>query len=183
MYVTKICMKNTILDISKTVGKALKRQTLTISAAESCTGGAVLSSLTDIPGSSHYVQGGVVAYSNQVKIEQLNVSKDILTQFGAVSKSVALQMAKQAAKLMNADIGISTTGIAGPGGGSKEKPVGTVWLGFWSADVHFAIKPNFSGKRLQIKQQTVKLALKTVHHIVLNIEPLADNFKLYFADE
>ncbi len=155
-------MKEEGLNLSVSTGVALKQQKLTISAAESCTGGALLDALTNVPGSSEYVIGGVVAYSNKIKVKQLGVNENDLEKYGAVSKSVALQTARNVAALMNTDIGISTTGIAGPGGGSDEKPAGTVWVGFWSANKHFALKAGFSGDRLAIKQQTVELALETV---------------------
>lgn len=176
-------MNDALLKISKDAGEALTAQEWTMATAESCTGGAVLSCLTDIPGSSRYVLGGMVAYSNQVKMNRLDVKKETLNRWGAVSKPVALQMARQVADLMKADIGISTTGIAGPGGGSKQKPVGTVWLGFWTPEIHVAIQPRFTGNRLQVKQQTVEQALKTVQQIALGREPLAENLKLYFANE
>lgn len=144
------------------VGSLLKQKGLTISAAESCTGGALLSALTDVPGSSAYVIGGVVAYSNRIKINQLGVNESDIEKYGAVSESVALQMAKNIAKLMKTDIGVSTTGIAGPGGGSNEKPVGMVWMGFWSEKKHFAIKANFDGDRLAVKKQTVEKVLEIV---------------------
>lgn len=160
-------MKSEILNVSEAAGKAFKREKLTVSVAESCTGGAVLNALTHVPGSSSYVTGGVVAYSNSVKIEQLGVKQDEIEKFGAVSQPVALQMAKNVARLMKTDIGISTTGIAGPGGGSEEKPVGTVWIGFWSKTKYFALKANFNGTRVEIKQQTVKAALETARRMVL----------------
>lgn len=158
------------LKLSKSVGDVLKREDLTISIAESCTGGALMSALTDVTGSSSYVIGGLVTYSNRIKTGQLGVNKSDIEKYGAVSKPVALQMAQNVAELMQTNIGISTTGIAGPGGGSDEKPVGTVWIGFWSYKKHFAIKANFSGTRLEIKRQTIETALELVREIVLNSE-------------
>lgn len=172
-----------IIDLSKAAGAALSKRQLSVAAAESCTGGALLNALTDVPGSSNHTKGGIVAYSNQVKIEQLGIDKNDIKQYGAVSKTVALQMAKNVAALMKTDFGLSTTGIAGPDGGSDEKPLGTVWMGFWSESTYFALKANFNGDRLSITQQTVELVLETLRRMALNTGPLADNLKLHFADE
>lgn len=155
-----------MLHLSQTVGDVLKREKLTVSVAESCTGGAVLSALTDVPGSSAYVVGGIVAYSNRIKIKQLGVNEDDIKKHGAVSETVALQMAKNVAELMETDIGLSTTGIAGPDGGSSEKPVGMVWMVFWSKEEHFAVKAKFDGGRLAVKKQTVERALEMVQNAV-----------------
>lgn len=176
-------MKNTVLKASKAAGDAFKRKALTLSAAESCTGGAVLNALTNIAGSSRYVAGGVVAYSNRVKVEQLGVEQSAINEYGAVSKTVALQMAESIAVLMNTDIGLSTTGIAGPGGGSEQKPVGTVWIGFYSEASHFALKANFKGTRLKTKQQTVETALEIARRSVLNIDEMPANLVRYPADD
>ncbi len=112
------------------VGEMLRHAGLTLACAESCSGGHLLDRLTDIPGSSAYVVGGVVAYYNRIKREVLGVDPADLEREGAVSEAVARQMAVGIRKLMGTDIGVSTTGIAGPGGGTPEKPVGTVWVGY-----------------------------------------------------
>lgn len=114
------------------VGRLLHEQGLTIATAESCTGGMVAHRLTDVPGSSAWVVGGVVAYSNEVKEALLGVSDETLRAFGAVSRQTACEMASGVRSRLGADIGISTTGIMGPGGGSPEKPVGTFWMGISS---------------------------------------------------
>lgn len=114
--------------IESIVAATLKEKNLTIATAESCTGGLIANRLTSIPGSSSYFQGGVVAYSNRIKEEQLNVSRSILEKHGAVSEQVVQQMSENVKKLFSTDIGISTSGIAGPDGGTKGKPVGTVWI-------------------------------------------------------
>ena len=110
------------------VVKTLKEKGLTIACAESCTGGLICKRLTDIPGSSACVLGGFVTYTNEMKIEQLGVSADTLEKYGAVSQQTALEMARGARKATSADIAVGITGIAGPDGGSEEKPVGTVWV-------------------------------------------------------
>ena len=115
------------------VGEALRRRNLTLALAESCTGGYVANQFTNVSGASAYVLGGVVAYSNAAKTGLLNVDPAVLEAEGAVSRKVALQMAQGVRKLLKADIGVSTTGIAGPTGGTPEKPVGTVWIGYAGA--------------------------------------------------
>jgi nicotinamide-nucleotide amidase len=110
------------------IGKLLSEKGLTISTAESCTGGAIARLFTQNPGSSAYFKGSIVAYSNEVKTNLLGVENNLIVSHGAVSREVVERMALQACKLMNTDFAIATSGIAGPGGGSDEKPVGTVWI-------------------------------------------------------
>ena len=115
------------------VGNILKQKGETIAVAESCTGGSLGAMLTDIEGSSAYFMGGVIAYSNEVKMKLLGVSEDVLTKEGAVSAIVAEQMATGVIKRLGTDWGIGITGIAGPGGGTDTKPVGLVYIGIASA--------------------------------------------------
>jgi len=117
-----------------TVGELLVEQGVTLAVAESCTGGAIAARLTEPSGASRYLLGGVVAYCNSVKTGMLGVDPTVLVLDGAVSETVACQMARGVRERLGADIGVSTTGIAGPSGGTPEKPVGTVWLGY--ADDH-----------------------------------------------
>ncbi len=112
------------------VGQLLKDRNFTIGTAESCTGGYLAHLLTSISGSSAYYKGSIISYSNEVKIAELGVNAQTLTDFGAVSEQTALEMAKNIRKKLNTDIAIATTGIAGPEGGSDEKPVGTVWIAY-----------------------------------------------------
>ncbi len=116
------------------LGAALRRRGWTISAAESCTGGLVLSRLTDVPGSSAYVVGGVVTYSNLLKRDLLGVSSFVLERFGAVSTQTAEAMARGALDLFESDLALSITGIAGPDGGTPEKPVGLTYIAIAGAD-------------------------------------------------
>ncbi len=160
------------LNLAKVVGDLLSERNLTIATAESCTGGLLGSTITDIPGSSRYMKGGVIAYANEVKIKELNIEEKDLQKYGAVSKIVALQMAKGIAQKMNTDIGISTTGIAGPEGGTIEKPVGTVWIGFWNQHQHFAIKGEFTKDRWVNKERSVFVSLEMVRRTLLNISEM-----------
>ncbi len=110
------------------VGRLLKAKNWTLGIAESCTGGAVSARITSVPGSSAYFQGSVVSYSNDVKVSQLGVSPDTLATVGAVSEETIRQMAEGVRKALNTDVGIATSGIAGPDGGTPDKPVGTIWI-------------------------------------------------------
>ncbi|MFU8813278.1 MAG: competence/damage-inducible protein A [Balneolaceae bacterium] len=157
-------------DLAKAVGDELLKQGLTIATAESCTGGMLSDAITNIPGCSSWMVGGVVAYSNDLKIDLLGVTPESLKSGGAVSREVALQMAKGIAQRTGAAVGVSTTGIAGPGGGSDDKPVGTVWMGFWINGDHFALKALFTKDRLINKKRTVMVVLETVRRRLLNIE-------------
>lgn len=112
------------------VGNSLREKKLTISVAESCTGGYVAHLITSMPGSSDYFLGGTIAYSNEAKINDLGVRKETLDQYGAVSEPVIREMAEHVRQKFASDIGVATSGIAGPGGGTIEKPVGTVWIAF-----------------------------------------------------
>ena len=148
-------MKNRLSDI-------LILKSLTISTAESCTGGLIGHLITSIPGSSKYFMGGIISYSNQAKCNLLGVSPDTLEQYGAVSEQTAKEMAMGVKEKFRSDIGISVTGIAGPDGGSIEKPVGTVYMGFVFDNEPLAIKYIFKGNRSEIKQQTAETALENI---------------------
>lgn len=110
------------------VGGQLKECNLSVSTAESCTGGSIAARLTSVPGSSNYFKGSVIAYSNEVKVNLLNVSQSTLDQFGAVSEQTVVEMVKGVMNTLKTDCAVATSGIAGPGGGTQDKPVGTVWI-------------------------------------------------------
>ena len=110
------------------LGNLLKSKKLSLSTAESCTGGGVAAAITSVAGSSEYFMGGIVAYSNDVKISLLHVSSETLEKYGAVSRETVMEMAAGAMNTLKTDCAIATSGIAGPGGGSLEKPVGTIWI-------------------------------------------------------
>jgi nicotinamide-nucleotide amidase len=168
--------------LSEAVGDALKEKSYHISVAESCTGGLLTNAFTDIPGSSDYFTGGVIAYSNEVKIKELGVKQDDLDKVGAVSKEVALQMAKGVAKKLNTEIGISTTGIAGPGGGTEEKPVGTVWMGYYEKNgPYFAVKAMFTKDRLNNKERTKMALLEITRRQLKGIEAMPYDLKKHFG--
>ncbi|MDR3349702.1 MAG: competence/damage-inducible protein A [Acidaminococcales bacterium] len=141
------------------LGKWLSERRLTIALAESCTGGLASSMLTDIPGSSGYFLGSVVSYSNQAKTGVIDVDGGAIAAEGAVSEIVAKQMAEGAARLFAADVGVGITGIAGPGGASAEKPVGTVYVSVFFQGTAAAKKFLFGGGRLEIKLRTAKSAI------------------------
>jgi len=147
----------------KKVSDLLKQKKLTIATAESCTGGLISHSLTNISGSSEYFDRGIISYSNESKNQLLSVSDEILKKYGAVSKQVAKEMAEGAKKNSNVDIGLSTTGIAGPTGGTEEKPVGLVYIGIAFKNNTIIKKFNFSGDRLENKISTCNAALKLLY--------------------
>ena len=144
----------------KKVSDILKQKNLTIATAESCTGGLIAHSLTNISGSSDYFKRGIVSYSNEAKIELLDISEELLIKYGAVSIQVAQAMAEGVRIKSNVDIGISTTGIAGPTGGTNEKPVGLVYISISTSDETMVQKFQFSGDRLQNKESTCNAALQ-----------------------
>lgn len=116
------------MKLEEEIGCLLRSANLTLSTAESCTGGGVAARITSVPGSSDYFMGGIVAYANEVKRELLHVSMETLEKRGAVSRETVIEMAKGAMKTLKTDCAIATSGIAGPGGGTLEKPVGTIWI-------------------------------------------------------
>ena len=152
------------------VGQLLSAKGYTISCAESCTGGLLTSTLTDVPGSSHYVMGSVVSYSNAVKSRILHVPEEILSAYGAVSPETALAMAKGVRSLIRTDIGVGITGIAGPGGGSAKKPVGLVYIAV-TVDGKNAVQKNlFTGVRTEIKCAAVSKALVMVQEMLREMD-------------
>ncbi|OTA20978.1 competence damage-inducible protein A [Xenorhabdus beddingii] len=152
--------------LSIELGKKLTQKKLSVTCAESCTGGWIAKVITDIAGSSAYFNRGFVTYSNAAKHEMLGVSLASLEQFGAVSEQVVKEMAAGALKTARADFSVSVSGIAGPEGGSKEKPTGTVWFGFaFHIDEcvqTVAYRQQFAGDRNAVRLQAVIFSLKTL---------------------
>ena len=145
--------------LPEALGKELLSRKQTIAFAESCTGGLASSLMTDVPGSSEYVKGSVISYTNEVKNQVLNVSKTTLSKKGAVSEEAALEMAKGARELVGADMAVSITGLAGPGGGTRKKPVGLVYIAVADTSGISCRKFNFAGTRTQIKHRAAMAAL------------------------
>lgn len=146
--------------LAQEIGQILIAKKLVLSFAESCTGGLAAATVTNIPGSSAWFDGGIVVYSNQAKQDLLHVSAETLKQYGAVSEQVAAEMASGLLKQGRADIVVSVTGIAGPDGGTQEKPVGTVCFA-WAAK-NSSVKTRhflFSGNRQEIRQKSVQTSL------------------------
>ncbi len=156
--------------MEEVVGEKLKNKGLTISVAESCTGGLIGNLLTNTPGSSNYFMGGLLVYSNQSKIDLLNVSQEVIEKKGAVSDKTVWEMTEGVKKRLGTDIGLAVTGIAGPEGGSREKPVGTVHIGLSTDRETFSGKYRFWGTRKQIKKNTAMMALDWVRRY-LNGDP------------
>ncbi len=142
------------------LGRLLSKSSLSIAVAESCTGGLLGHLITNVPGSSVYFNGGVIAYSNEVKVKILGVSAHTLDSYGAVSRETVLEMARGARTTLNADIGLSISGIAGPDGGTDDKPVGTVWFGISDENMDDAEVYLFSGDRQKIKEQAAQTAMQ-----------------------
>jgi len=138
----------------------LARCGLTLALAESCTGGLVAHHITNVSGSSAAFLGGVVSYSNEAKNQILGVAQEVLETVGAVSTETALEMAQGARHLFGADVALSVTGIAGPTGGTEEKPVGLVYIHLSAADVDFGERWNWSGSREQNKSQSAEAVLR-----------------------
>ncbi|MBI5328214.1 MAG: CinA family protein [Deltaproteobacteria bacterium] len=153
-------MKNAGEKPEEAVGRILKKLGLTIGIAESCTGGLLCHRITSVPGSSDYFIGGVIAYNNDLKRHILNVPKEILQKFGAVSKKTAKAMAWGAKKRLGSNIGIAITGIAGPTGGSKAKPIGTVFIAISSETIEKDQRFLLKGSRQDIKLAASNEALK-----------------------
>ncbi len=149
---------NTLLEFQ--IGDLLRAIGLTLTTAESCTGGLVADRITNVPGSSDYFLGGVVAYANSVKIHTLGVLPKTIERHGAVSRETALEMAHGARALLKAAVSVSVTGIAGPGGGLPGKPIGTTWVALAAEDGHWARLFAWDGDRVQNKANSADAVLR-----------------------
>lgn len=152
-----------------TVGEILRENNKTLSVAESCTGGMLASKITDVSGSSDYFLGGVCTYSNESKINILNVKRETIENFGAVSEETALEMARNVRKKFGSSIGVSITGIAGPSGGSDAKPVGLVWIGYSDEKRTFAERFLFGNNRERTKIRSAYMALAVLKKEISNL--------------
>lgn len=151
---------DTLRDLAGKLGERLRAAGLTVTAAESCTGGWVAKCITDIAGSSEWFDRGFVTYSNEAKTELLGVSESLLAEHGAVSEDAVRAMAEGALERSRADLAVAISGIAGPGGGSKEKPVGTVWICWQRRGGEPMVRAvPFDGDRETVRRESVKAAL------------------------
>ncbi|KYK34795.1 MAG: competence protein ComA [Thermoplasmatales archaeon SG8-52-3] len=153
-------------EILEKISIMLKEKGQKIAIAESCTGGLISHSFTNISGSSEYFDRGIVSYSNKAKTELLDVSLNILNKYGAVSEQVAKAMAEGVRKKSKVDIGIATTGIAGPTGGTKDKQVGLVFISISTINNTIVKRFQFSGNRLKNKESTCKAALEMLFNLI-----------------
>jgi nicotinamide-nucleotide amidase len=154
-------------NLSEVVGRLLKEKNKTLATAESCTGGFISHQITSIAGSSSYYKGSIISYDNKIKILELNVSDDILKIDGAVSEACVKQMAQTILKKFDVDYAIATSGIAGPDGGSEEKPVGTVWIAIANKNEVIAQKYNMGDNRERIIIRTSLMALDMLRKMIL----------------
>jgi len=142
------------------VGELLIAGGLYLAVAESCTGGLIGHLITNVPGSSSYYLGSVTAYANQAKVRLLGVAPTTLEQYGAVSAETVIEMARGIRQVLSAEVGLAVSGIAGPDGGTPEKPVGLVWIGLSAPGLEQAWHYLWPGDRLQVKEQTARQALQ-----------------------
>jgi nicotinamide-nucleotide amidase len=155
-----------LFELAEQLGRLLKAKGKTMATAESCTGGWIAQTITEVPGSSAWFDRGFVTYSNAAKVQMLGVSPKTLETYGAVSAETATEMAMGALAHSDADVAVAVTGIAGPDGGTAEKPVGTVFIAWAYKDgVAKVIKKQFAGNRRKIREQTVRCAIeRTCRH-------------------
>jgi nicotinamide-nucleotide amidase len=156
-------------DLEDVIGLLLKERSLKLATAESCTGGLLANRITNVSGSSEYFLGGFVTYSNTLKMDELGVPESLIVSHGAVSKEVAEAMAAGARRNTSADIALSTTGIAGPTGGTPEKPVGLCWIGYADEETCFALQFNFGDNRTRFKDRATQAALELLRRKLLKM--------------
>lgn len=152
------------------IGELLHPRNLRLVVAESCTGGLLGHRLTNVSGSSTYFVGGLIAYANEAKVELLGVRQETLEKYGAVSRETVLEMARGARERLAADIGLAVTGIAGPGGGTPDKPVGLTWIGLSTQDYDDAKRFVWQGDRLNNKEHSAEAALNLLMKYLLDKE-------------
>jgi nicotinamide-nucleotide amidase len=153
-------LRTRIAALSRRLGRLLAENGLTLSVAESCTGGMVGAAVTAVPGSSAYFTGGIISYANEAKRSVLGVPAAVLARNGAVSAETAIAMAAGARRLFSSDCAISITGVAGPGGGTRKKPVGLVYVGIANGRIVRSFEYKFRGSRQEIRTQAVEMAIK-----------------------
>lgn len=163
-----------LTDLAMRLGIALQAQSAHVTTAESCTGGGIAEAITRVAGSSAWFEVGFVTYSNKQKTRVLKVPVDLFGEVGAVSREVVVAMVRGAQRASGAHYGVAVSGVAGPGGGSPEKPVGTVWLA-WAAGEHVITRRfQFDGDRQAVREQSVEAALVGLIRLVAGENPLED---------
>ncbi|MCC6720990.1 MAG: competence/damage-inducible protein A [Bacteroidia bacterium] len=174
LIIEKLPKKNIVsnedLKYEEIICKIFKEKKITLATAESCTGGYISHLITSVPGSSEFFKGSVVSYDNSIKTNVLGVEKDILANQGAVSEECVIHMAEGVLKKFEVDFSVSTSGIAGPGGETIDKPVGLVWIAVSSKNKTISKKYRFSGTRFTVIQKTTNAVLELLRQVVLNIE-------------
>jgi PncC family amidohydrolase len=155
------------MKLEKIIGDRLKERGWTLSIAESCTGGLISDRLTDVPGSSDYFEGGMVTYSNESKAKHLGIPLDYIKNYGAVSPQVARKMAQGVRKAFNTTFGLSTTGVAGPTGGTKRAPIGRIFIGFTNGRRTWVRREDFKGSRREIKRKAAERSLKFFYETLI----------------
>jgi len=152
--------------LEKLIGNYLREKGWTLSIAESCTGGLICDRITDVSGSSDYFEGGMVTYSNESKAKYLGIPLDYIKRYGAVSPQVARKMAQGVRKAFHTTFGLSTTGVAGPTGGTKRSPIGRVFIGFADGKRAWVKKEDFKGSRREIKRKATERSLEFLYKIL-----------------
>ena len=154
--------------LEKTIGDHLRNRGWILSIAESCTGGLISDRITNVPGSSDYFEGGMVTYSNESKAKHLGIPLDYIKRYGAVSPQVARKMAQGVRKAFHTTFGLSTTGVAGPTGGTKRSPIGRVFIGFTKGRRTWVKKEDLKGSRREIKEKASKKALQFFYETLVH---------------
>ncbi len=154
------------MKLEKTIGDHLRNKGWTLSIAESCTGGLICDRITNVPGSSDYFEGGMVTYSNESKAKYLGIPLNYIKKYGAVSPQVARKMAQGVRRAFNTTFGLSTTGVAGPTGGTKRSPIGRVFIGLANGRRTWVRKLDLKGNRREIKEKAAEMSLKFLYEIL-----------------
>ncbi len=155
------------MKLEKVIGDRLREKAWTLSIAESCTGGLICDRITNVPGSSDYFEGGMVTYSNELKARYLGIPLDDIKRHGAVSPQVAKKMAQGVRKAFHTTFGLSTTGVAGPTGGTKRSPIGRVFIGFANGKRTWVRKLDLKGSRREIKKEAAERSLEFSYGILV----------------
>ena len=155
------------MKLEKVIGDRLREKAWTLSIAESCTGGLICDRITNVPGSSDYFEGGMVTYSNELKARYLGIPLDDIKRHGAVSPQVAKKMAQGVQKAFHTTFGLSTTGVAGPTGGTKRSPIGRVFIGFANGKRTWVRKLDLKGSRREIKKEAAERSLEFSYGILV----------------